>query len=329
MASADAARLDGRAARRRRAVATPVLKGHRSDPRAPLAAFTLGRLLLMELGEPRQAAAAFADAQALAPQRAVRRGCARARGGGAPRQGGGRGRRPRPVPATISVCSRTAAARRLCAPSAAASEPPPQPGGGRGGRLRPRWCVARDCGPGAPGTRGAGHRRAGCGRLLRRSPGGGHPPDCRHRDWRFAGGARQRAPPAADRLDVRCERGVAAAAGDGDWTAPRRIRAVSEARRVPGRCRTPRAGARGRRDAGRAQPGGARADLSPRGRGSAASPRARGHCAPRRRRRRGLFDCAVRGPARLLRRRRIRRLGRPAGRGSGRIGALWVLTGRM
>jgi transmembrane sensor len=40
---------------------------HRSDPRAPLAAFTLGRVLLDELGRPREAADAFADARALAP----------------------------------------------------------------------------------------------------------------------------------------------------------------------------------------------------------------------------------------------------------------------
>jgi transmembrane sensor len=44
-----------------------IVQEHRSDPRAPLAAFTLGRLLLMELGQPRQAAAAFGDARALAP----------------------------------------------------------------------------------------------------------------------------------------------------------------------------------------------------------------------------------------------------------------------
>ena len=44
-----------------------IVESHRSDPRAPLAAFTLGRVLLMELGQPRQAAAAFAEARALAP----------------------------------------------------------------------------------------------------------------------------------------------------------------------------------------------------------------------------------------------------------------------
>ncbi len=39
-----------------------------SDPRAPLAAFTLGRVRLEELGHPREAAAAFAKARELAPR---------------------------------------------------------------------------------------------------------------------------------------------------------------------------------------------------------------------------------------------------------------------
>ena len=39
----------------------------RSDPRAPLAAFTLGRMLLRELGQPREAAAIFAQVRQLAP----------------------------------------------------------------------------------------------------------------------------------------------------------------------------------------------------------------------------------------------------------------------
>jgi transmembrane sensor len=38
------------------------------DPRAPLAAFTLGRVLLDDLGRPREASAAFAKARELAPQ---------------------------------------------------------------------------------------------------------------------------------------------------------------------------------------------------------------------------------------------------------------------
>ena len=36
-----------------------IVREHPSDPRAPLAAFTLGRMLLNELGRPREAAAAF------------------------------------------------------------------------------------------------------------------------------------------------------------------------------------------------------------------------------------------------------------------------------
>lgn len=43
------------------------LRDHAADPRAPLAAFTLGRVHLTQLGEPRQAARAFARARALAP----------------------------------------------------------------------------------------------------------------------------------------------------------------------------------------------------------------------------------------------------------------------
>jgi len=44
-----------------------LLREHESDPRAPLAAFTLGRVLLMELGRPREAAAAFAEVRRLSP----------------------------------------------------------------------------------------------------------------------------------------------------------------------------------------------------------------------------------------------------------------------
>jgi transmembrane sensor len=40
---------------------------HASDARAPLAAFTLGRVLLEDLHRPAQAAAAFQRAQELAP----------------------------------------------------------------------------------------------------------------------------------------------------------------------------------------------------------------------------------------------------------------------
>jgi transmembrane sensor len=44
-----------------------LLRDHRSDARAPLAAFTLGRMLLMELANPIEAAAAFAEARRLSP----------------------------------------------------------------------------------------------------------------------------------------------------------------------------------------------------------------------------------------------------------------------
>lgn len=44
---------------------------HAGDPRAPLAAFTLGRVLLDELGRPGAAARAFARARALAPKGAL------------------------------------------------------------------------------------------------------------------------------------------------------------------------------------------------------------------------------------------------------------------
>ncbi len=44
-----------------------LLREHRRDTRAPLAAFTLGRMLLMELGQPLEAAAVFAQARNLAP----------------------------------------------------------------------------------------------------------------------------------------------------------------------------------------------------------------------------------------------------------------------
>lgn len=45
-----------------------ILSAHASDSRAPLAAFTLGRTLLEQLGRPREAAQAFATAQRLAPK---------------------------------------------------------------------------------------------------------------------------------------------------------------------------------------------------------------------------------------------------------------------
>jgi len=45
-----------------------LLTGYQKDPRAPAAAFTLGWLLMSDLGRPRDAAAAFAQAEALAPR---------------------------------------------------------------------------------------------------------------------------------------------------------------------------------------------------------------------------------------------------------------------
>jgi transmembrane sensor len=44
-----------------------ILREHHQDPRAPLAAFTLGRVLLIELGRPQEAAAAFAEVRRLSP----------------------------------------------------------------------------------------------------------------------------------------------------------------------------------------------------------------------------------------------------------------------
>jgi transmembrane sensor len=44
-----------------------VVRDHARDPRASLAAFTLGRVLLDELGRPAEAAASFGDAVRLAP----------------------------------------------------------------------------------------------------------------------------------------------------------------------------------------------------------------------------------------------------------------------
>jgi transmembrane sensor len=45
-----------------------VLRDHRASPATPLAAFTLGRVLLERLGRPSEAAAAFATVRELAPQ---------------------------------------------------------------------------------------------------------------------------------------------------------------------------------------------------------------------------------------------------------------------
>jgi len=66
LAAADSARIAGKPGEgivwlRR------LLRDHREDARAPLAAFTLGRILLIELARPREAADAFAEARRLSP----------------------------------------------------------------------------------------------------------------------------------------------------------------------------------------------------------------------------------------------------------------------
>jgi transmembrane sensor len=68
--SADVARLGGQP-RRALAPLERILSAHASDSRAPLAAFTLGRTLLEQLGRPREAAQAFATAQRLDPKGAL------------------------------------------------------------------------------------------------------------------------------------------------------------------------------------------------------------------------------------------------------------------
>jgi len=67
LAEADAERLAGHG-EQGAAILWRLLRQHPHDARAPLAAFTLGRLLLMELGRPREAAEAFAQVRALAPR---------------------------------------------------------------------------------------------------------------------------------------------------------------------------------------------------------------------------------------------------------------------
>jgi transmembrane sensor len=64
--AADRSRLAGHA-NEGAALLRRLLRDHADDPRAPLAAFTLARLLLMELGRPAEAAAAFAQARRLSP----------------------------------------------------------------------------------------------------------------------------------------------------------------------------------------------------------------------------------------------------------------------
>ncbi len=80
---------------------------HSSDRRAPVAAFTLGRVLLDDLGRPDEAAAAFQEVAPPLAGRAARRGCVRARGrrlaaGGSSRQ---RACRRHRVPRAVSTRS--------------------------------------------------------------------------------------------------------------------------------------------------------------------------------------------------------------------------------
>jgi len=67
MEAADAARIAGHLDQTVRYLRKAVAD-HRPDPAAPLAAFTLGRLLLGQLGRPSEAAEAFATVRALAPE---------------------------------------------------------------------------------------------------------------------------------------------------------------------------------------------------------------------------------------------------------------------
>jgi transmembrane sensor len=64
--AADAARLSGHPEAALQYLRS-VLSRHRSSPVAPLAAFTLGRVLLERLGQPSEAAAAFATSRDLSP----------------------------------------------------------------------------------------------------------------------------------------------------------------------------------------------------------------------------------------------------------------------
>jgi transmembrane sensor len=66
LVAADKARISGHAEQAAELLRR-LLREHRSDARAPLAAFTLGRMLLMELGRPLDAAAAFAETRRLSP----------------------------------------------------------------------------------------------------------------------------------------------------------------------------------------------------------------------------------------------------------------------
>jgi transmembrane sensor len=65
--AADNARLAGHPAQGAEFL-RELLREHADDRRAPLAAFTLGRMLLMELRQPNEAAAAFAESRRLSPR---------------------------------------------------------------------------------------------------------------------------------------------------------------------------------------------------------------------------------------------------------------------
>jgi transmembrane sensor len=69
-ASADKARKEGRPDQAVGFLKT-ITDRHSGDPRAPLAAFTRGRVLLESLGKPREAAQAFAQARALSGRRSA------------------------------------------------------------------------------------------------------------------------------------------------------------------------------------------------------------------------------------------------------------------
>jgi transmembrane sensor len=66
LAAADAARAAGHPDEGA-AILKRLIDNHGRDPRAPLAQFTLGRVLLMELDRPREAAVVFAELRARAP----------------------------------------------------------------------------------------------------------------------------------------------------------------------------------------------------------------------------------------------------------------------
>jgi transmembrane sensor len=66
LAEVDAVRSQGKPARAVELL-RQLLREHPDDPRAPLAAFTLGRMLFNELGRPREAAAAFRQVRQKAP----------------------------------------------------------------------------------------------------------------------------------------------------------------------------------------------------------------------------------------------------------------------